>query len=159
MVTAATTRPTRYSPLHEKCTISLVRSRHDSPSISRSRSSSPSSALSSSSLASGLWIGIALALTTSGCSSSAKGCDGTALDWVMMGSVAFQLYFFVTVVWQELRSLCRQPSDAVKRWIVTWEWFWLWFGHWLKAWWERLSAMKPWWHGSTDAPSFLRRLD
>jgi hypothetical protein len=151
------TKPIRDTKPQGPCTISFVSSTYNASSNSRSPSaSSPSSALSSSSLASGLWIGIALALTSSGCSST-SGCDGTALDWAMLASLAFQLFFLMTVVWQELRGFCGRPNNTTRRLGASREWFWLWYGNWLRnwKWWDRLSTIKPWWHGNTP-PSFRR---
>jgi hypothetical protein len=84
-------KTTAHDPqIQESCTISFVDTTHDSFS----------STFFPVSLVSGIWLGIALAFTLSGCSSSASGCDGTALDWALLGSLVFQLFFFTTVVWQ-----------------------------------------------------------
>ncbi|KAL2175898.1 uncharacterized protein P884DRAFT_261860 [Thermothelomyces heterothallicus CBS 202.75] len=168
------TSPTAHDPqMQEPCTVSFVGTSHDSPSRSSSSSSSSSSSISSppalsssAPLVSGLSLGLALAFTSSGCSSSssASGCDGTALDWALLGSLMFQLYFFTTVVWQELRGFFagRRVGNVFRSWVWVWARIRNWHGKWIRNgnWnWGRSSiAIRPWARRHGNTASSFRRL-
>lgn len=130
-VTTATITTSHDLQQQEPCTFSFVDTHNESSS------SSTSSSLSSTSLVSGLSLGLALLYTTSssGCtssssssSSSGSGCDGTALDWTLLGALVFQLFFFSTVVWQGLRSFFGQRKSNIYGFGI---WGWVCIRNWL----------------------------
>ncbi|KAL2159045.1 hypothetical protein VTH06DRAFT_2804 [Thermothelomyces fergusii] len=161
------TTPTVHdTQMQEPCTVSFVDTTHDSPSPHTSCSVSSSPALfSAARFVSGLSLGLALFFTSSSCSSSStSNCDGTALDWALLGSLMFQLYFFATVVRQELRGCfaCLRVSNVFQFWF----WLWVYIRNWLG---KRLRignwnlgrssiAVRPWARKHGNASSSFRRL-
>lgn len=133
-VTVTTATITTHDPQQqEPCTVSFVDTHNES--------SSSCSSLSSTSLVSGLSLGLALLYTTSssGCSSSpsssGSGCDGTALDWTLLGALIFQIFFFSTVVWQGLRGFFgRRKSNIFGYGIWGWACIRNWLGKLIRNW-------------------------
>ena len=155
--TGKTTQITTREPRMQKlCTLSFVETTHDSPSSlpSASRSASP---------VSGFWLGLVLAFTAFCCSSSTSDYNGTALDWTLLGSLAFQLFFFWHVVWRALYGfLHRQLGNVSRFWAWCWACFQVLHGILMANWdWARgwnfggWSITRMWKHG-TSASSFRR---
>lgn len=168
-VLSITTHTAHDPQMQEPCTVSFVGTSHESlssPSCSSASSSVSSSDLSSSApLVSGLSLGLALVFTSSGCSSSSStNCNGTALDWALLGSLMFQLYFFATVVRQELRGFL--ASLRVGNVFRFWVWILVCIRNWLGKrlrmgnWdWGRSSiAIRPWSRRHGNTASSFRRL-
>jgi hypothetical protein len=77
----------------------------------------------------------------------------------LLGSLAFQLFFFWAVVWQDLRGLLRrQLGNIFGYWVHGWAWIrglhWDWTRNWTWGW-GRWSIVWPWKIGYT-ASSFRR---
>lgn len=145
----STTTTTHTTQMQEPCTFSFVGTRHDSlPSSSFSASSSDSSSIS---LFSGLWLGLAFAFTS--------GYGSMGIDWVLLGSLVFQFFFFWTVVWRELPGFARrQLNNIFRNWVWAWTWNWHRKLHWARVrhWnWNSKSVALPWNLGDT-ASSFRR---
>ncbi|KAL2143008.1 hypothetical protein VTI28DRAFT_467 [Corynascus sepedonium] len=156
------TTTTHDPQMQEPCTVSFVGTSHDSLSSS-SFSPSSSAVTSSAPLVSGLSLGLALVFTSSGCSSSsASGCDSTALDWALLGSLMFQLYFFSTVVWQELRGFAgRRVGNVFGSRVWGLVCIRNWHGNWIRNWnwkWGISSIARPWARKHGNTASSFRRL-
>ncbi len=147
--------PTQEPRMQEPCTISFVETSHDSPFPLPPASPSLS-------LVSVFWLGLALVFT-SHCSPPTSDHHGTTLDWTLLASLAFQLFFFWDVVWRALHGfLCRQQGHVSRFWTWCRTCFLVWLGIWSANWgwtwgWSfgRWSITRPWKHGNS-ASSFRR---
>lgn len=124
--------------MQEPCTFSFVAASHDE------------ACSSSVSLFPGLWPGLALAFFSSGSGSD----DGTGLDWALLFSLVFQLFFFWTVVRHGIGRLSHRRMNEI---LGDWAWGWVrsWNGNWSLG---RSSITRPWKFQVGSKASLFRRL-